>query len=543
MMVKVFPMARQLLDKMVTNLNAVQLPNGVDIYMDVSETKIYVKVPPIFYGQTQGMCGTFEESSVNDLKTRWGDIAQSISEFTSSWQVTQTCEVEDETTNRCNSTQGIQTAELKCTPLKTVLGKACSEVVDLNRYHDYCMEAACEGNDYDVCVTYEAYADACAYKGIIVDWRFRVPMCESCICPDGFVYEGYNCVPISQCSCIRDGDVYEAGSRITQTNGNKIENCTCSAGQWDCKPISGARCTNIGHSHYITFDGASFNFASNCAYYLVRTSTFSVEVQHSNCYQTFESTTNTLISTEGLCGLFNNNPSDDMRTVWGQVITSLETFVEGWQVEPDCDSPIIVPEQCESDVCEVLRGELFAECHGLVDFEANYVACNMDMCHSNTNVPKGCASIIDYAQKCADKGVLVNWMVDLPQCKNSCPSWHRDLEHQLCADSCFRSRTDYNANYTCESKCMSGCGCPDGHVIDSDTCVPESQFDCRNNGVYHKPGAIITRRITGTSPIIFETCVCIGVHWECEASDDGDIENTIEDCKNNSHATRTSNVA
>ncbi|KAF4518670.1 hypothetical protein B566_EDAN002704 [Ephemera danica] len=452
----------------------VQLPNGVDIYMDVSETRIYVKVPPNFYGQIKGMCGSFEESSFNDLQTRWGDILISVSDFTSSWQVTHLCEPENEVANRCNSAQGIQAAEQKCAQLKTVLGKACSDAVDLNRHHGYCMKAACEGSDYDICTTYEAYADACASKGIIVDWRFRVPMCEmqchgntvynrcansnsltcfdvsnpgkqsdlcleSCVCPDGFVYDDRrNCVPINQCS-------------------------VCYAGQWECDPVNMGRCSMIGHSHYITFDGASFNFEAECAYYLVRTSTFSVEVQHTNCHQDFENTRGTTSSpsnntveslcntkvlirsvtlpdgaevwlnglqkmvlvdvpsiylgrTEGLCGLFNNNSADDMRTVWGQVITSLETFVEAWQVENDCDSPIIVPEQCDSIVCEVLRGELFAECHELIGFEANYVACNMDMCDSNTNVPKGCASVIDYAQKCAEKGVLVNWIQELPQC-------------------------------------------------------------------------------------------------------------------------------
>ncbi|XP_053546863.1 IgGFc-binding protein-like [Bombina bombina] len=113
---------------------------------------------------------------------------------------------------------------------------------------------------------------------------------EGCVCDDGFILSGDECVPVSQCGCVYRGVYYKPGEIFHPTEACKVQ-CMCrSGGIVDCTPYScraneecrieyGIRkcfskgldaCFVSGGSHYYTFDGFSYDFQGTCTYTLVK---------------------------------------------------------------------------------------------------------------------------------------------------------------------------------------------------------------------------------------------------------------------------------
>ena len=61
-----------------------------------------------------------------------------------------------------------------------------------------------------------------------------------------------------------------------------------------------------------------------------------------------------------------------------------------------------------------------------------------------------------------------------------------------CGSSCERTCQDLSSHRKCTDKCVAGCGCPDGQLLDAlDTCVDRFQCPCVRNGKKYHPGAVI----------------------------------------------------
>lgn len=109
---------------------------------------------------------------------------------------------------------------------------------------------------------------------------------ETCVCDDGFLLSGANCVPQAQCGCTYEGHYVEAGGSFwgdetctkhyTCTGGERLSfnQTSCSAGQ-ECQVVGGIRgcypvdyttCMVSGDPHFVTFDGEHYNFEGTCAY-------------------------------------------------------------------------------------------------------------------------------------------------------------------------------------------------------------------------------------------------------------------------------------
>ncbi|KAJ8917795.1 hypothetical protein NQ315_010701, partial [Exocentrus adspersus] len=92
----------------------------------------------------------------------------------------------------------------------------------------------------------------------------------------------------------------------------------------------------------------------------------------------------------GLCGNFNSNVQDDLKTKGGRVVTDKEilSFGTSW--------------------C-YFNNEPFTACDSKLNYSKYYRACKMDMCHC----PNGkcyCESLMAYARECQRLGVkLLNW--------------------------------------------------------------------------------------------------------------------------------------
>ncbi|KAF4518673.1 hypothetical protein B566_EDAN002707 [Ephemera danica] len=219
-----------------------------------------------------------------------------------------------------------------------------------------------------------------------------------------------------------------------------------------------------------------------------------------------------------MCGPFNNNPKDDMMTSYGEISTSLETFVRSWRVNDKCEFTEVLP--CENNsaiiqTCSILNGTLFQPCHGLIEFKPYYEVCAIEMCNSKSNMSYGCASILDYALACASKGVSIP-INNLPStCVSTCPPGQ---EYQICGDSCSRSCRDISSNPNCKKRCIPGCRCPAGQALnDNNKCIPLSKCKCVYKDCNYGPSQQIIKPKDGTNSICnLEVCICNGARWDCE---------------------------
>lgn len=112
---------------------------------------------------------------------------------------------------------------------------------------------------------------------------------EGCVCNDGFVLSGDECVPMSRCGCLHQGFYYKAKETFFPT---KQEKCQCQAGGmvdcqeipcpggsegklvdgvFQCQPTAPRACVATGDRNYLSFDGLAFNISGTCSYVLTKT--------------------------------------------------------------------------------------------------------------------------------------------------------------------------------------------------------------------------------------------------------------------------------
>ncbi|KAG1928905.1 mucin-2-like [Pimephales promelas] len=208
-------------------------------------------------------------------------------------------------------------------------------------------------------------------------------------------------------------------------------------------------------------------------------------------------------NTEGHCGVCDNSTANDCRLPNGTVDTSCEHMAQLWMVPPGCNAPnstINIP-KCPSEMtkaCELIKGKLFEQCHGIVPFKSYYEACKFDVC-SLKNESVACISLETYAQECGLQSVCVDWRnsADLKGlCEYKCPS---NKVYKACGPKIEKTcSTRYNDKFVekdcqgkdCENTLMEGCFCPDNTYRVSSTtdkCTPNC--DCMGpDGLPRLPG-------------------------------------------------------
>ncbi|XP_066438468.1 mucin-2-like [Eleutherodactylus coqui] len=102
----------------------------------------------------------------------------------------------------------------------------------------------------------------------------------------GLVFDditGLGCIPIEDCSCTYDKEIYPPGS----VHNSTCSTCLCSGGHWNCKEIPcPSTCAVEGGSHITTFDKAEYIFNGKCVYVLAKpcaNSTFAVNIEMKKC--------------------------------------------------------------------------------------------------------------------------------------------------------------------------------------------------------------------------------------------------------------------
>ncbi|XP_061622274.1 mucin-5B-like [Phyllopteryx taeniolatus] len=185
----------------------------------------------LFAGNTEGQCGTCDNSQYNDCRSPNGQV-ESCSESADRWLVPGTpCGVTPTGSPVTTATAGATTSEPSASPTQTSCKPAicdlitssvfagCHVLVPPEPFFASCVLDICGGGNHS-CSSLEAYATQCSSEGICVDWRNRTEgQCEL-VCPSNKVYMA--CGPLVEPTC---NDRYNRRFQV-QSNGTK-EGCFC----------------------------------------------------------------------------------------------------------------------------------------------------------------------------------------------------------------------------------------------------------------------------------------------------------------------------
>ncbi|XP_014852414.1 PREDICTED: otogelin [Poecilia mexicana] len=222
----------------------------------------------------------------------------------------------------------------------------------------------------------------------------------------------------------------------------------------------------------------------------------------------------------GLCGNFNADIQDDLKTSYGVLTPDVEMFGNSWmEMEPHQDRCPHVPSAFQSpcagvetqillkveEVCAVLLDPPFQSCHDFVSPLSYMASCSNDLCMSGPSGDVVCQVFSEYARACAHADhPLHNWRQRIPQCVKQCPL---GLQYRECISCCPET---CNLERTCiDSKlaCLDGCYCPEGLIYEEGSCVAPADCPCEYHGMFYPSGQTLQEECNN--------CTCVGGVWNC----------------------------
>lgn len=144
--------------------------------------------------------------------------------------------------------------------------------------------------------------------------------------------------------------------------------------------------------------------------------------------------------TGGLCGLFNDNDTDEFCLPKGKFTDNLELFLESWTTfdefcNGECgdllmacnnDSELLKSYRSRSS-CGIINdptNSSFLECHSVVNVSAYYRTCLFRLCQSGGNVSELCDSVARYASACKNADVDIGQWRSYSFCRESTKALH-----------------------------------------------------------------------------------------------------------------------
>ncbi|XP_076007714.1 alpha-tectorin isoform X2 [Genypterus blacodes] len=208
-------------------------------------------------------------------------------------------------------------------------------------------------------------------------------------------------------------------------------------------------------------------------------------------------------ATCGLCGDFNNNPSDDFRTRHGQVVSSDVAFAQSWRAsgddEPGCEAVCQDCHACsraQTDLynsaahCGILQSSSgpFAACHRGLPPQSHVENCVIDLCVGEGYQPILCSALTVYANLCQQNRVQLPRWRSPGFCEIPCPAnSHFESQGTGCPATCVNP----NSTHGCPLPAQESCICNSGYVLSAGACVPHSQCGCSFEGRYYPSGATV----------------------------------------------------
>ncbi|KAM4784307.1 otogelin-like protein [Cyanocitta cristata] len=196
---------------------------------------------------------------------------------------------------------------------------------------------------------------------------------------------------------------------------------------------------------------------------------------------------NTSRKTEGLCGVCNGDPSDDLKMQNMTIITNMEEiemFIKSWEIEKSLDVTTRRPARnCTEDNCsycmELLNRSTFIPCHKKVSPQE---FCEKMWVNSSNFWNYECDALSAYVALCNKHNICIKWRTP-DYCSLNCPE---GKEYQPCVQPC-EAKTCLNKWFYEDSPCSylrEDCVCKNGtilHRTDSDLCIPEEKCTCTDN--------------------------------------------------------------
>ncbi|NWV24748.1 OTOGL protein, partial [Origma solitaria] len=196
---------------------------------------------------------------------------------------------------------------------------------------------------------------------------------------------------------------------------------------------------------------------------------------------------NTSRKTEGLCGVCNGDPSDDLKMQNATVITNMEEiemFIKSWEIEKSLDVTTRRPvRNCTEDNCtycmELLNRGIFIPCHKKVSPQE---FCEKMWINRTYFWNYECDALSAYVALCNKHNICIKWRTP-DYCSLSCPE---GKEYQPCVQPC-EAKTCLNKWFYEDSPCShlrEDCVCKNGtilHRTDSDLCIPEEKCTCTDD--------------------------------------------------------------
>ncbi|XP_029858738.1 otogelin-like protein isoform X9 [Aquila chrysaetos chrysaetos] len=196
---------------------------------------------------------------------------------------------------------------------------------------------------------------------------------------------------------------------------------------------------------------------------------------------------NTSMKTEGLCGVCNGDPTDDLKMQNKTIITNMEeieVFIKSWEIEKSLDVTTRRPvRNCTEDNCtycmELLNRSIFIPCHKKVSPQE---FCEKMWINSTYFWNYECDALSAYVALCNKHNICIKWRTP-DYCSLSCPE---GKEYQPCVQPC-EAKTCLNKWFYEDSPCSylrEDCVCKNGtilHRTDSDLCIPEEKCTCTDN--------------------------------------------------------------
>uniref|UniRef100_H3AIN8 Alpha-tectorin n=1 Tax=Latimeria chalumnae TaxID=7897 RepID=H3AIN8_LATCH len=215
--------------------------------------------------------------------------------------------------------------------------------------------------------------------------------------------------------------------------------------------------------------------------------------------------------TQGLCGNFNGNKSDDLASANGTLLASPFDFAASWKANRTADCTHGCRDDCPICLLKILfEGRVycgiltnldgpFADCHHFVDPGPFSRDCIYDTCLSTDKVNAFCQSVLPYVRACQAAGAILKPWRQTSLCEMTCP---QNSHYELCGNPCQGDCAGSTNVSRCVSNCTEGCYCNPGYMRSAGRCVPPQQCGCLHQGQYLKAGELVWRSNCS------ETCHC-----------------------------------